>query len=92
MTLCDEKKLSVPLLLAPTNCKDVRIRIEASRLTGTYQVFIFFIIDTRLLVCVADSLQESCFAGVSTTDDKNAKLTVFLPNFIVVAHVDGGSE
>ena len=57
-----------------------------------YQVFIFFIVDTRLLICVADSLQESCFAGVGTADDKNAKLTVFLSNFVVVAHVDGRSE
>jgi len=58
----------------------------------TYQVFVFFIVDTRFLVCVADSLQESCFAGVGTADHKNAKLTVFLSNFSVVAHVDVGER
>jgi len=39
-TLCDEKK-SMPLLLAPTNCKDVRIRTEASRLTGNIPSYYF---------------------------------------------------
>jgi len=39
-TLCAKKK-SMPLLLAPTNCKDVRIRTEASRLTGNIPNFYF---------------------------------------------------
>ena len=57
----------------------------------TNQFVILFVVDTRLLVCVADSFQECCFTGVGTADHKNAKLTVFLSNFSVVAHVDGGT-
>jgi len=57
----------------------------------THQFVILFVVDTRLLVCVADSFQECRFTGVGTADHKNAKLTVFLSNFSVVAHVDGGT-
>ena len=79
----------MPLSLAPTNRKDVRT--DALEWQITHQFVILFVVDTRLLVCVADSFQECCFTGVGTADHKNAKLTVFLSNFSVVAHVDGGT-
>ena len=44
---------------------------------NTHQVLIIVVIDARILVCVADSLQERRFAGISPTDYKDAKVSIF---------------
>jgi hypothetical protein len=43
---------------------------------NTHQVLII-VVDTRILGCVADSLQQRRFAGISPTDYKDAKSSIF---------------
>ena len=58
------------------------------RSMNTHQILIILVVDTRLLGCVADSLQERCFASISTTDYKNTKAFIFRSDVIdfTVAH------
>ena len=53
----------------------------------THQVLII-VVDTRILSCVADSLQERRFASISPTDHKNTKASIFRSKLIgiKVAH------
>ena len=44
---------------------------------NTHQVLIILIVDTRVLGCVADPLQECRFASISTTDYKDTKASIF---------------
>ena len=44
---------------------------------NTHQVLIIIVVDARILGCVADSLQERRFAGISPTDYKDAKASIF---------------
>ena len=52
-----------------------------------HQVLII-VVDTRILSCVADSLQERRFAGISPTDYKDTKVSIFRSEVIgiKVAH------
>ena len=58
------------------------------RSMNTHQVLIILVIDTRVLGCVADSLQERRFAGISSTDYKNTKASICRSEVIgiTVAH------
>ena len=44
---------------------------------NTYQVLIIVVVDTRILRCVADSLQERHFASISPTNYKDTKVSIF---------------
>ena len=66
------------------------------RFMNPHQVLII-VVDTRILCCVADSLQERSFASISPTDYKDAKVSIFCSEVIgitAVAHfvVDKGKE
>ena len=52
-----------------------------------HQVLII-VVDTRILSCVADSLQECRFASISPTDYKYAKVSIFFSEVvgITIAH------
>ena len=54
----------------------------------TYQVLLILVVDTRILGCVADSLQEGHFASISPTDYKDTEASIFLSKVIgiTVAH------
>ena len=47
----------------------------------THQVFPIFVIDARLLCCVANSLKKCSLAGIGPSDDEYTKMTVFLSKF-----------
>ena len=57
------------------------------RSMNTHQVLIV-VVDTRVLGCVADSLQECSFASISTTDYKDTKVSILCSKVIeiTVAH------
>ena len=57
------------------------------RFLNPHQVLII-VVDTRILSCVADSLQERCFASISPTDYKDTKVSIFRSEVIgiKVAH------
>ena len=46
------------------------------RSMGTHQVLIVLVVDTRVIGCVADSLQECRFASISPTDHKDTKASI----------------
>ena len=54
-----------------------------------YQIF-SFIIDARVLSCVANSLQECGLASIGSINDENMKVAVLLMSIkgIEVGHVD----
>ena len=56
---------------------------------NTHQILIILVVDTRVLGCVADSLQERRFASISPTDYKDTKASIFCSEVIgiTVAHV-----
>ena len=58
---------------------------------NAYQVLII-VVDTRIIGCVANSLQESGFASIGPSDYKNTKMGIFCSKiiWIKVAHVRGG--
>ena len=64
------------------------------RSMSTHQVLVILVVDTRLLGCVADSLQERCFASISPTDYKDTKASIFCSEVIdfTVAHGCCGKE
>ena len=64
------------------------------RSVNTDQVLIIVVVDTRILGCVADPLQESRFASISPTDYKNTKPSIFRSKVVgvTVAHSRCGSE
>ena len=43
---------------------------------NTYQVLIILVVDTRVLSCVADSLQKCRFASISPTDYQDTKVSI----------------
>ena len=43
---------------------------------NTYQVLIIFVVDTRVLGRVADSLQEGGFSSISSADYKDTKTSI----------------
>ena len=47
----------------------------------TYQVFPIFVIDTRLLCCVANSLKKCRLASIGPPDHEDPEMTVFLSKF-----------
>ena len=53
-----------------------------------HQALIILIVYTRILGCVADSLQESRFASISSTNYKDTKASIFRSEVIdiTVAH------
>ena len=55
---------------------------------NAHQVHVILVIDTRVLGCVADSLQEHRFASISPTDYKDTKTSIFRSEVIgiTVAH------
>ena len=55
---------------------------------NTHQVLLILIVDTRVLSCVADSLQERRFSSISPTDYKDTKASIFRSEVIgiTVAH------
>jgi hypothetical protein len=50
------------------------------RSMNTHQVLIILVVDTRVLGCVADSLQERRFASISPTDYKDTKASIYDAN------------
>jgi hypothetical protein len=48
----------------------------------THQVLIILVVDTRVLGCIADSLQESRFASISPSDYKDTKAGIFCSKFV----------
>ena len=52
---------------------------------NTHQVLIILVVDTRVLGCVADSLQERRFASISPTDYKDTKASIFRSEVIGIA-------
>ena len=40
---------------------------------NAHQVLVILVVDTRVLGCIADSLQEGRFTSISPTDYKNTK-------------------
>ena len=54
---------------------------------NTHQVHIVLVVDTRVLGCVADSLQECRFASISPTDYKDTKASIFRSEVIGVTVV-----
>ena len=58
---------------------------------NTHQVLIIVVIDARIFVCVADSLQERRFACISPTNYKDAKVSIFRSEvvWITVVHSCG---
>ena len=59
---------------------------------NTHQVLFILVVNTRVLGCVADSLQERRFASISSTDYKDAKASVCRSEeiCITVAHDRSG--
>ena len=55
---------------------------------NTHQILIILVVDTRVLGCVADSLQDCRFASISPTDYKDTKASIFRSEVIrnTVAH------
>ena len=49
---------------------------------NTHQVLAILVIYTRVLGCVADSLQERRFSSISPTDYKDTKARIFHSEFI----------
>ena len=49
---------------------------------SAHQVLIIVVIDTRILSCVADSLQNRRFASIRPTDYKDTKVSIFRSKFI----------
>jgi hypothetical protein len=58
------------------------------RSLNTHQVLII-VVDARIFGCVADSLQQRRFAGISTTDYKDAKSSIFRSEFIWIKAAHG---
>ena len=54
---------------------------------NTHQVFLI-VVDTRILGCVTDSLQESRFASIGPSDYKYAKMSILCSEVIgiTIAH------
>ena len=61
---------------------------------NTHQVLIILVVDTRVLGCVADSLQERRFASISSTYYKYTKASICSSEVIgiTVAHGRCGGE
>ena len=55
----------------------------------THQVLIILVVDTRVLGCVADSLQERRFASISPTDYKDTKASIICSKLIVIKAAHG---
>ena len=53
---------------------------------NTDQVLLLLVIDTRVLGCVADSLQERRFASISSTDYEDTKASIFRSEIIRGTH------
>ena len=53
---------------------------------NAHQVLII-VVDTRVLGCVADSLQERRFASISPTDYKDTKASIFRSEVIEITVV-----
>ena len=47
----------------------------------THQIFPIFVIDARLLCCIANSLEKCRFASIGPPDDEYTEMTVFLSKF-----------
>ena len=52
------------------------------RLMSTHQVIIILVVDTRVLGCVTDSLQQRRFASISPADYKDTKASISLSEHI----------
>jgi hypothetical protein len=49
---------------------------------NTHQVLAILVVDTRVLGCVADSLQERRFPSIGPTDYKDTKASIFRSEII----------
>ena len=56
---------------------------------SAHQVLIIHVVDTKILGCVADSLQERRFAGIGPTDYKDTKASVFRSEVMGITVVHG---
>ena len=67
---------------------NVRYKIHLQFYEHTHQVLIILVVDTRVLDCVTDSLQERRFASISPTDYENTETSIFCSKVIgfTVAH------
>ena len=59
------------------------------RSMNTCQVLIILVVDTRILGCIADLLQEHCFSSISPTDYKDTKASIFLSDVIEIRVAHG---
>ena len=55
----------------------------------THQVLFIRVVDTRVLGCIADSLQERRFASISPSDYKDTKAFIFLSKVIGIRVAHG---
>jgi hypothetical protein len=56
---------------------------------NAHQVLIIHAVDTKILGCVADSLQERRFARIGPTDYKDTKASIFRPEAMGITVVHG---
>ena len=50
----------------------------------THQVFPIFVVDARLLCCVANSLKKCRLASIGPPDDEDTEMAVFLSKFEII--------
>ena len=55
----------------------------------THQVIIILVVDTRVFGCVADSLQERCFASIGPSDYKDTKAGICRSKIITITVIHG---
>ena len=55
----------------------------------THHVLVILVVDTRVLGCVADSVQERRFASISPTNYKDTKASIFRSKVIGIAVTHG---
>ena len=55
----------------------------------THQVLIILVVDTGVLSCLADSLQERRFASISPANYKDTKASIFRSKVIAIADIHG---
>jgi len=69
--------------------------VEATNRQLTHQVVIFLIINAWLFSGVANTLQERRFSCIGTSDNEDAKASIFLSSvksIVEVSHVGAGGK
>ena len=56
---------------------------------NTHQILFVVVVDTRVIGCITNTLQERCFASISPTNYKNTKSSILRSLFISIRIVHG---